>query len=272
MKKIAITLFVILLVSICFSTTVHLRKGGTIEGEVISKDDEKLVIKTAEGEKTLKWRQLTNKSIKEIHPELYEELKAKALERKKEKEKLEKPIKEKEIPNQPIFLSVKSRKTRGRFEKMDKKKMFEDSKARKKRDWNMVKFYKKEQQVEIKIKINGLDSKKEYVLKTVYSHHLKDFGNGGMFFSKTDSPKNVEKINRLKGEKNYEIKISTSLYYQYKEKITDSDYHFRKGEGRQKEYGAKSKGLDISVWLDDKLIYEKKAGKIETYYENVKKL
>lgn len=272
MKKIVLTLFVILFAGICFGTTVHLRKGGTVEGEVISKDNEKFVIKTTEGEKTFKWRQLKNKSIQEIHPELYEELKAKALERNKEKEKLKKPIKEKEIPDQPIFLSVKSRKTRGRFKKMDEKEIFKDSKAKRKRKWNMVKFFEKELFVEINIKINELNPKKEYVLKTVYSHYFKDFGDGGMFFRKTASQKNVEKIKQLKDKKNYEIKITTSPYRQYKEKITDSDYHFRKGEGRQKEYGAKSKGLDISVWLDDKLIYEKKAGKVETYYENVKKL
>jgi len=77
MRKLTVTLFVILMVSVCFGTTVYLRKGGTIEGEIISKDDEQFVIKTAEGEKTIKWRQVKNKSIKEIYPELYEALKEK---------------------------------------------------------------------------------------------------------------------------------------------------------------------------------------------------
>ena len=86
MKRNLIILFMILIISVCFGTTVHLRKGGTIEGEMISKDDEKLVIKTADGEKTLKWRQLKNKSIKEINPVFYETLKTQAIERKKKKE------------------------------------------------------------------------------------------------------------------------------------------------------------------------------------------
>ena len=76
----------ILMISVSFGTTVYLRKGDTVEGEIISKNDEKFVIKTADGEKTLKWRQLQNKSIKEIYPELYEALKAKALEIKNKKE------------------------------------------------------------------------------------------------------------------------------------------------------------------------------------------
>jgi len=262
------------MISVSFGTTVHLRKGGTVEGEVISKDDEKFVIKTAEGEKTIKWRQLKNKSIEEIYPELYEKLKAQAIERNEKKEKVEfkKSVKKKETVHQPVFLSVKTTKERGRFKKMDNKEIFKDSKARVKRSWNMVKFFEKERYVEINIKMNGLNPKKEYTLKTVYSHYLKDYGKGGRFFRKSTSQKNVEKIKQLNGKKNYGIKITTPTYHQYKEKITDSDYHFRKGEGRQKEYGAKSKGLDISIWLDDKLIYEKKAGKIETYYENVKKL
>ena len=76
---------------------------------------------------------------------------------------------------------------------------------------------------------------------------------------------NVEKVNSLNGKKNYEITIATKPFYQYKEKITDPNYHF-KHEGKDREYGVKSKGIDVAVWLDDKLIYEKKNGKLAAYY------
>jgi hypothetical protein len=274
MKKIFILLTFILSVNLCLGTIVYLRKGGTIEGEVISKDDEKFVLKTAEGEKTIKWRQVKNKSIKEMNPVLYETLKTKAIERQKKKKEAEskKNIDKKEKIIQPVFLSVKINKERGRFKKISNKELFKDSKARTKRKWNMVKFLKRERFEKIKIKISGLAPKKTYSLKTVYSHYLEKYGKDGRLFKQIPSLKNVEKISQLNGEENYEIIIQTPFYYQYKEKITDPDYHFRKGQGRQKEYGHKSKGVDISIWLDDKLLYEKKKGKIEKYYENAKKL
>ena len=184
MKRIAITLLVILLVNVCFSTTVYLRKGGTVEGEVISKDDEKLVIKTADGEKTLKWRQLKNKSIEEIHPELYEKLKVKALEKKINKDGKVTKEKKNDIDFSRIHLSVVKTEKGGAYKKVNIDLDLDKYSSSVKREWKSIRFYEKECYGKISIKLNGLDSKKK------------------------------------------------------------------------KEYGDKADGWDISIWLNDTLIYK----------------
>ena len=262
MKKFILIVLLIIGSNFCFATTVYLRKGGTIEGEVISKDDEKFVLKTADGEeKTIKWRSVKNKSIKEIYPELYEMLKKQALERKKKK----KEIKKVEEKVTPIFISVKTDKEKGDFEKLSRKELFKNSEHKTKRLGRTINFYKKEKLVTIKIKIKGLNPRKEYILKTIYTHYLKDCGKKGLLFIPTSTQKNVEVIKKLKGKKYYEIEINTPPYYQFKEKLRTREYRFTDGSGRMRNYGIESKGMDIAIWLDDKLIYEKPNGKLAKY-------
>ena len=173
----------------CFSTIVHLRKGGAITGEVVSKDDEKLVIKTAEGEKTLKWREVKNKSIKEIYPELYETLKAQAIERKSKKE--EKKNKENKNDFSRVRLKVETNESVGAYKKVNFDFDLDKFSSKKKRMYKAVKFYKKDGYGKINIKISGLDQKKKYTLKTVYSHYIKVDGDAGSFIKKTPSDKNI---------------------------------------------------------------------------------
>ncbi len=71
----------------CFGVTIQLRKGGTVDGDIVSKNHEAFVIKTSEGKKTFKWKQVKSRCIKEVNPELYDRLKAKGIERRKKKKK-----------------------------------------------------------------------------------------------------------------------------------------------------------------------------------------
>jgi len=257
------------MISVCFGTTVHLRKGGTIEGEMISKDDEKLVIKTADGEKTLKWRQLKNKSIKEINPVFYETLKTQAIERKKKKE--EKDAKKKEKENEKeidfsiIHLKVETTEKKGPFKKIDLG--MDDLRGREKQKLKYIRFSRKDCNGKIIIKINGLDPSKKYTLKTIYSHYLKSYGDET---PKQDlTQKNISNVSSLYGKRNYEIIINTSKYYQYKDKITSANYSFVNGKRREHKYGSKADGWDVSIWLNDVLIYEHKKGKDKVFYKNI---
>jgi len=264
MKKFNIFLFFLLLVSFSLATTVYLRKGGSLEGEVISKDNEKFILKTVDGEeKTIEWRSVKNKTIKEIHPELYKELKAKALARKKEKKKIQKKKVEKVVP---IKLYVTTLKGKGRFEEIKKKTKKE------KRNWKHTDFFKKELTRKIKINISGLNPNTNYVLKAVYTQYFENYHKkGGRFFKETPPERDVCKTFNLSGTNFYNIKIITAPYFQYKDETTDPKYRFSGGGGSKREYGAKSDGFDISIWLNNTLIYEKKKGKIEKYFNKVVK-
>ncbi len=254
MKKTAIIIFLVAFVGICFGTTVHLRKGGTVEGEVISKDDEKFVIKTADGEKTLKWRQLKNKSIEEIYPELYEALKAKAIEKKNKKKEKDatQENSEKEINFSRIRLNVATTEKGGTFKKQDSNKS--------------SKMYQKEGYGIISISLSGLDPKKKYTVKTVYSHYFKkiDKKQGVPFKNEL----NIVKEKELTGEERCEFDIESAKYLAFRQKLKQG-WTFSDGGGKRQTWGSKPTGWDVSVSLNGTLVYEKKKGEDPIYYKNI---
>jgi len=255
MKKFAAVLLVILLVNFCFGTTVYLRKGGTIEGEVISKDDEKFILKTAEGEKTIKWRSVKNKSIKEIYPELYEALKAQAIERRKKKEKTNKAkesIKKKEMDFSRIRLDVETTEKGGTFKKQSAT--------------GSSKMYQKESYGIISISLSGLDPKKKYTVKTVYSHYFKKMLKKQKMPYKNEL--NIADEKEISGTDRYEFEIESAKYYAFKQKLKQG-WTFSDGGGKRQTWGSKPMGWDVSVWLNGTLVYEKKKGKDPIYYNNI---
>jgi len=255
MIKFLLILIFILWTMSSFGTTVYLRKGGTVEGEIISKDDEKFVVKTADGEKTIKWRQLTNKSIKEINPVLYEKLKKQALEKKIKKNEKNNKVKKNDIDFSRIHLSVVKTEKGGAYKKIDIDLDIDKYSSSVKREWKSIRFYEKECYGKINIKLNGLDSKKKYYLKTIYSHYIKNDENARPFAKKTSSEKNIVKTNNFSGEISCDIDIISSPFYCYKEKLK-SGCQINEDNKIKKEYGDKADGWDISIWLNDILIYE----------------
>jgi len=255
MRKLVIALFVILSVNFCLGTTVYLRKGGTIEGEVISKDDEKFVLKTAEGEKTIKWRSVKNKSIKEIYPELYEALKAQAIERKKKKEETNKGknnIEKKERNFSKIRLNVKITEKGGTFKKQDSNRS--------------SKMYQKESYGIISISLSGLDPKKKYTIKTVYSHYFKKIAKKQGIPFKNEL--NIVKEKEITGKERCEFDIESAKYLAFRQKLKQG-WTFSDGGGKRQTWGSKPTGWDVSVSLNGTLVYEKKKGKDPIYYKNI---
>ncbi|RLD10515.1 MAG: hypothetical protein DRI44_05890 [Chlamydiae bacterium] len=260
MKKFTIALLMILSINFCLGTIVYLRKGGTIEGEVISKDDEKFVIKTAKGEETIKWRLVKNKSIKEIYPELYEALKAQALERKKKKEKTikaKKNIEKKSDDLSKINLKIKTTEKLGNYKKMDHN--------------HSIRKYQKKSYGIISILLSKLNPKKSYTVKTVYSHYLKPVNKSDMPLEKSTGENNIVKEEEISGRSNYEIEYQSLPYYIFKVKAK-TGYYVKKVRGKyltKIEFGYKTAGWDISIWLNGTLAYEKKKGETATYHNNI---
>ena len=270
MRTLAISLCIILLAGSCAGVTIYLRKGGTVSGELVAKDDTKLVLKTADGETTFPWKKLKNSSIKELHPELYERLKAEAIERKKKKEdemkaeglvKVGKQWVPKEEADEQVFsriqLGVRTTEKAGSFKKQ--------------RTTDIGKLHSQECHGLLVISFVGLDAKKSYTLKTTFSHHVKSEGDRskrGNLKAHMMTDDNAERECKIENKRHFRIEYNTSPYYRYKETmkggwkiITDS--------GRKKKrrtWGYDSDGWDISIWLDGKLVYEQKRGEKPTWH------
>jgi len=61
--------------------TLTLRNGQNVTGTIVRMDDTNIVLQTAAGQRTYPWRMLSNESIKQANPELYQRLLARAHER-----------------------------------------------------------------------------------------------------------------------------------------------------------------------------------------------
>ena len=65
----------------CSGVTVVMRDGSKMSGEVLSKDNTKIVLKTENGEQAIEWRRMTIDCFRQLHPDLYNELVRKREER-----------------------------------------------------------------------------------------------------------------------------------------------------------------------------------------------
>ena len=132
----------------------------------------------------------------------------------------------------------------------------------------IYKISKKECIGKINVKIGNLDSDKKYTLKIVYSHYLQIKKTLDIDIKKTPDDKNIVNEEILSGKNNYEIEIKTSPYYYYKVKPR-AGYRVKKKGGSKMEFGDRGAGWDISIWLDNTLIYEEKKGKNPVFYHNI---
>jgi hypothetical protein len=249
---------VILLAAVChtasiYGVTIKLRDGKKVSGEVVEKDDEKLVLKTAGGEKTYSWRQLSSSSIKAVHPELYAELKQKAEQRKKEKEddmrakgmvkagkKWVTAEEATKLKFRKIGLKVDTTETGGGF-----KKAGSDS---------LRKMYVQERHGVITITLDGLDPKQKYTLKTKYTHYLKLTGDIPIGMREENREENEdEEEETIQGKRMYSVTYETEPYRRYKEKLK-SGIRYSSG-GNSEIVGYKSDGWKISILLNDTEIF-----------------
>lgn len=249
---------IILLAAVChtigaYGVTIKLRNGTKVSGEVVEKDDEKLVLKTADGEKTYSWRQLSSNSIKAVHPQLYAELKQKAEERMKEKEKemeakgLVKvgkkwvtPAEAAKLKYGKIGLKINTTETGGGFKKADS-----DS---------ISKTYIQERRGVLKITLDGLDPKQKYTLKTKYTHFLKLTGDVPLSMRDDVSDENEkEEEETIQGKRTYSVTYETNPYRRYKETLK-SGIRYSSG-GKSEIVGYKSDGWKISIMLNDAEIF-----------------
>jgi hypothetical protein len=250
---------VILLAAAChtasvYGVTIKLRNGKKVSGEVVEKDDEKLVLKTADGEKTYTWRQLSSSSIKAVHPELYAELKQKAEQRMKEKEEDMKakglvkvgkkwvtPEEAAKLKFRKISLQVDTTETGGGF-----KKTGSDS---------LSKTYVQERHGVLKIMLDGLDPKQKYTLKTKYTLYLKVTGDMPIGTREELSDENEEEEEEtIQGKRTYSVTYETKPYRRYKETLK-SGIRYSSGGGKSKIAGYKSDGWKISILLNDTEIF-----------------
>ncbi len=253
MKTKSIIFIALLFANLSFGVTIQLRKGGTVEGEIVGKGREDFVLKTEKGEKTFKWRQVKSSCIKKVFPELYQKLKAEAIERKKKKSK-DKFDYKKETADSPDFarigIEVLKTEKSGSFEKES--------------DEKYMKTYSKLNQGVLNVKLNWLKKEKNYKLKTVFTHYLKTKNLGETDSSKIKpSDMKTEKIEQITNKTGFETQYLTSPYYEYKKNIKPGIS--TKGK-RKIYYGFQSGGWDISVYLNDKLIYKEEKGKDPDYF------
>ena len=268
--------------------TVELKSGKKIVGDVVSKDDTNIVLKTkavgkpgADGivatntqATKVAWRDVTTGTLKALHPDLYARLKAKADERAKKKaeeaKKAEDPMRaegkvkfdgkwmtQEEAAKRKLSKIVLKLDVGEETVTADKHTDFSTSHSRSKgttlKCWGQV-----------VVVLDGLDPKDSHAVKVNVTHYRRSASGSSVYSinsGSSDLTDSIEKEQTVTGERVAKLIFKTSEYGREK-----SSYYSSYGGSSKYEYGYKSDGFDVSVSIDGTLVYEMKKGKAPTYY------
>ena len=262
MKTAFLCLAALLIAFNALAVTIHLRNGESVTGDIVEKNDQTVTIRTDDGNHTYHWPQLYNRSIKDVHPDLYNRLKQEAIERRKEKEAQMRAkgmvkhegewIAREELIRKKlrhVSLKVRSTESGGSFDKVSST----DSTKRYVQDCNGI----------LEIELSGLDPDADHTVTTVYTHFLRYEGD----YKGKDNPtidKNITKEETVSGQRSFTTKYITSTYQRHKTRLKPG-WHYE-GGGKGQMWGVTSDSWDIKIYLDGALIYEEHPGKSPTYH------
>ncbi len=249
---------IVCLCSMCLGVTLQLRSGKKLSGEVVTKDFEQIVLQTPGGIVTQAWRQCTPATIKALHPALYQRLVKEAQERKKQQEEemtakglvnvggtwvSKTELVHKQLARVRLF--VQTEQTKEPFREVAKTAA--------------LRIQERDCKGLLTIKLEGLDPAVTHTLKTVFSHYALDIEE-----EETVTDTNVTKTERISNEHTYQVRYETTAFKQYKGRLR-AGWHAT-SSAHKRTVGAESAGWDVSVWLDDVLVFEQKKDGTPQYH------
>lgn len=253
---------IVLMAPCAFGVTVQLRNGATVAGSIVSTNDDTLVLSTATGERTFPWRELSNQSIQQIHPDLYARLKQQAIERAKarEQEMADKglvKVGDKWVPKEEA-MRLKYRHVRLRVARTER-----TGPAKEESSTESSRTYIQDCHGVLTLEFEGLDSKTEYHVKTEFKHYtkLEDEADRRRVAPPSATVRPATREETIKGQSHHRVDYESDPYQKYKVKMK-ADWVMLTDGGRRKRLsgGYESDGWDIKVWLDGNLVYEERKG------------
>lgn len=246
--------------------SVTLRDGrGTIEGTVLETNDTHLVLMTEEGEQTLPWPALENRSIYEVHPALFNRLLAAAEVREAEKIEEKKAAGMVRIGDRwfssedllkEIRLDVGFRENRGGYETII--------------NWSSYRERRRDVRAECVVRLDWLRHDVTYDMQVTYTHWVRSFGDRKTFVRGLYNEQDRTYTRTIQKAYDAEIVVQTEPYPQYQ--ITDMaltgiDEYGRIHRTRKTERaGLASDGWHIDIHINGHLVYTRdRAGKEEYY-------
>jgi hypothetical protein len=261
-KSITAVIIVVWMALSCSGVLVILCDGTRIQGDVISKDKTKIVLKTKAGEKRVEWSKMKLSCFKILNPELYEELiqKRDARLSKKDDEMRAKGlvkagtkwVKKEEAEK------LKYKWTRMKVTINEKKPSFKTHYKSNSSDYRGM---SRECYLQAIVEFEGLTKTNEYVLEVKIQNYLKYRGSGSRSSSSDNvEGQKIEKTLTISGKAKYTGVFKTKEYQQ-------SKYSYKSFNGRDTDIsGYESDGHDLEVYLDGKLVYEDKKGSSPEYH------
>jgi len=233
--------------------TVTLRTGATVAGDIVRMDDTNLVLKTAAGEAIFAWRELSNESIKQANPELYNRLLAQAKQRQRAAAADrptaatdERTTLEGELAR--MRRRVMKRESRGRYENV---RTSDTSTIAERKCWGVV-----------CISIDGLDRTKIYKMQTRYKPYLAIAAKDSTI-TPPRLPERTEQTTLAK-KTTFTAEYDTDVYKELKETLR-SGIRYTSG-GRVSSLGLDIVGWDIQITINDVPVYEEKNGCAPQYH------
>lgn len=247
------------------AVTITLRTGQALTGEVTSITDEQVTVKTPGGTQTLAWRHLSNDSIKELNPDLYERLLAAARDRARQFE-------EEQTAKGLIKLGGKwltSNQANRIIYRFVRLRVITTEKGP---SWDTVwrsnvsavREAERECWGIIDVTLEGAATTNSHTLRVEGSHYLS-YDSSAM----STSTRNLRSVTnsfdkefQLSGQATYELQVETPKYTQRRYSYSANVYSGR----RRYTWGYESEGFDVNVWLDGRLVYQMTKGKTPEYH------
>jgi hypothetical protein len=242
-----------------FAATAVLRNNAVVRGEILAKTDDHAVIQQADGVVTCAWRHMKTSSFKRLHPDLYHKLVTQAMQRAEAKEaqmRAQGLVKHKgkwidkgkaeELHLAAILLKVRTREDGTNF------KFSEHS--------GHTRYYTRSCWSEVEVELEGLNPEKTYTLKTTYTPYVRRYKDTKSERAMTP----VTRVETIGATQQFEVAYTTEELQQTRYKL-DSGWN-AVGARDRGVTGMEPCGMDVSVWLNDALVYEKQEGKSAVYH------
>ncbi len=257
-----------LLCAATLAATLTLRDGRRVTGTVVRMDDTNVVLQTAAGQQPYPWRAVSNESIKQTNPALYERLVARVQERQRQAQAPTQTVERfvmrprdgtvaaggADLTGVRLGLSKATRQGDHIQSTMERKKQI------RKNGWSGVQA--QNHHGELTVLLDGLSATRSYSVRaetTMYLRMTTTGGSGGTM--RANRKVTGDDIQIVSNAPNARLTFRTTPYTE--RKLTSS-------EGNATTKG-KVRYWDIRVWIDGVLVYEEKDDKSPAFYHVTKK-
>jgi hypothetical protein len=251
------------------AATLTLRDGRKVTGTVVCMDDTNIVLQTPAGQQTYPWRSVSNESIQQTNPALYERLLARAQERQRQAQAPTQTVERFVVRPRDgtvaaggqLLAGVRLGVSKATRQGDHIQSTMERRKQARKNGWSGVQA--QNHYGELTVRLDGLNATRSYNVRAEATLYMRMTTAGSI-------QGGTMRVNRrFKGDDTQTVSNAPTA------RLTFCTAPYTERKLTSSEGSATTKGKvrywDIRVWIDGALVYEEKDDKSPVFYHVTKK-